>query len=52
MNAAKEAADQILAPNYGHLEIPRSGQDLIPTDIVPDYLPEQHITTQMRQSMN
>ena len=38
----KAAADQIPAPNYGHCEIPRSKQDVVPIDIVSDHLPEQH----------
>ena len=41
----KAAADQIPAPNYGHCEIPRSKQD-----VVPDHLPEQHIASQMHQT--
>lgn len=43
----KAAADQILAPNYGHLENPRPKQDVVPIDIVPDPLPEQHTASQM-----
>ena len=46
----KAAADQIPAPNYGHCEIPRSKQDVVPIDIVPDHLPEQHIASQMHQT--
>ena len=46
----KTAADQIPAPNYGHCEIPRSKQDVVPIDIVSDHLPEQHIASQMRQT--
>ena len=42
----KAAADQIPAPNYGHCEIPRSKQDVVPIDIVP----EQHIASQMHQT--
>lgn len=45
----KAAADQIPAPNYGHLEVPRSRQDVVPIDIVPDHLPEQHTAMQMHQ---
>ena len=32
----KTAADQIPAANYGHLEVPRPKQDVVPIDIVPD----------------
>ena len=46
----KTAADQIPAPNYGHCEIPRSKQDVVPIDIVSDHLPEQHIASQMHQT--
>ena len=31
----KTAADQIPAANYGHLEVPRPKQDVVPIDIVP-----------------
>ena len=46
----KTAADQIPAPNYGHCVIPRSKQDVVPIDIVPDRLTEQHIASQMHQT--
>ena len=46
----KTAADQIPAPNYGHCEIPRSKQDVVPIDIVSDRLLEQHVASQMRQT--
>ena len=46
----KTAADQIPAPSYGHCEIPRSKQDVVPIDIVSDHLPEQHIASQMHQA--
>ena len=46
----KTAADQIPAPNYGHCEIPRSKQDVVPIDIVSDHLPEQHTVSQMHQT--
>ena len=46
----KAAADQIPAPNYGHCEIPRSKQDVVPIDIVSDHLPEQHTASQMHQT--
>ena len=45
----KEAA-QIPAPAYGHSENPRPKQDVVPIDIVPDHLPEQHIASQMHQT--
>ncbi|MFR2692496.1 MAG: IS66 family insertion sequence element accessory protein TnpA [Enterocloster bolteae] len=38
----KAAADQIPAANYGHLEVPRPKQDVVPIDLVPDSFPEQH----------
>ena len=43
----KTAADQIPAPNYGHCEIPRSKQDVVPIDIVSDHLTEQNTASQM-----
>lgn len=46
----KTAADQILAANYGHLEVPRPKQDVVPIDIVPDHIPEQHTASQMLNS--
>ena len=46
----KTAADQIQAANYGHLEVPRPKQDVVPIDIVPDRLTEQHIASQMHQT--
>ena len=46
----KAAADQIPPPNYGHCEIPRSKQDVVPIDIVSDHLPEQHTASQMHQT--
>lgn len=46
----KVAADQIPAPSYGHCEIPRSKQDVVPIDIVSDHLPEQHTASQMHQT--
>ena len=46
----KTAADQIPAPNYGHCEIPRSKQDVVPIDIVSDHLPEQHMASQIHQA--
>ena len=41
-------AEQIPAANYGHLEVPRPKQDVVPIDIVPDYIPEQHTASQMQ----
>ena len=46
----KAAADQIPAANYGHLEVPRPKQDVVPIDIVPDHIPEQHTASQMQNS--
>ena len=45
----KEAA-QIPAPAYGHSENPRPKQDVVPIDIVPDHIPEQHTASQMLNS--
>ena len=50
MNAARAAADQIPAANYGHLEVPHPKQDVIPIDIVPDHIPEQHTASQMQST--
>lgn len=44
----KTAADQIPAANYGHLEVPRPKQDVVPIDIVPDHISEQHTASQMQ----
>ncbi len=41
-------AEQIPAANYGHLEVPRPKQDVVPIDIVPDHIPEQHTASQMQ----
>ena len=46
----KTAADQIQAANYGHLEVPRPKQDVVPIDIVPDHISEQHTASQMQNS--
>ena len=46
----KTAADQIPAANYGHLEVPRPKQDVVPIDIVPEHIPEQHTALQMQNS--
>ena len=45
----KAAAEQIPAPNYGHHADPLPKQDVVPIDIVPDHLPEQHTASQMQQ---
>ena len=45
----KAAADQIPEANYGHHEEPAPKQDVVPIDIVPDYLPEQNTEAQMPQ---
>mgnify|MGYP000187588762 CR=1 FL=1 len=45
----KATADQIPAPNYGHLEEPQPKQDVVPIDIVSERLPEQHTASQMQQ---
>lgn len=45
----KAAADQILEPNYGHLETPRPKQDVVPIDVVPDSFPEHSAASQMLQ---
>ena len=34
--------------NYGHLEVPRSKQDVVPIDVVPDHLPKQHKASSMQ----
>lgn len=49
MNAAKVAAGQIPAPNYGHFENPYPKQDVVSIDIVPEALPEQHVKPLMYQ---
>ena len=46
----KAAADQIPPPNYGHLEVPRPKQDVVPIGIVPDHISEQHTASQMQNS--
>jgi transposase-like protein len=38
------------AANYGYLEVPRPKQDVVPIDIVPDHIPEQHTAAQMQNS--
>ena len=44
----KAAADQIPAANYGHPPVPRPKQDVVPIDIVPDHIPEQHTASRMQ----
>ena len=44
----KAAATQIPAANYGHLGVPRPKQDVVPIDIVPDHILEQHTASQMQ----
>ena len=44
----KAAPDQIPAANYGHLEVPRPKQDVVPIAIVPDHILEQHTASQMQ----
>ena len=46
----KIAADRIPAANYGHLEVSSPKQDVVPIDIVPDHIPEQHTASQMLNS--
>lgn len=46
----KAAADQIPAANYGHFEVPRPKQDVVPIYIVPDHIPEQHTASLMQNS--
>mgnify|MGYP006940580270 CR=1 FL=1 len=38
----KTAADQIPAANYGHLEVPRPKQDVVPIDIIPEHFSLQY----------
>ena len=45
----KTAADQIQAANYGHLEVPRPKQDVVPIDVVPDSFQEHSAASQMLQ---
>ena len=44
----KAVSDQILVANYGHLEGSRPKQDVVPIDIVPDRIQEQHTASQMQ----
>ncbi|MCD7966074.1 MAG: IS66 family insertion sequence element accessory protein TnpB [Clostridiaceae bacterium] len=46
----KTAADQILPPNYGHLEAPRPRQDVVSIDLVPDSFSEQHASSKMQET--
>lgn len=45
----KVATEQIPQLNHGHLEVPSPKQDVVPGDIVPDHLPEQHTASQMQK---
>lgn len=45
----KAAADSIQTTNYSHLPNPRSKQDVVPIDIIPDSLAEQHTAFQMHK---
>ena len=38
----KAAANQIPAANYGHLEIPRPKQNVVPIDIILEHISKQH----------
>ena len=44
------AVTQIPAANYGHPEVPRPKQDVVPIDIMPDHISEQHTASQMPNS--
>ena len=46
----KAAADQVPPPNYGHLDVPRPKQDVVPIDIVSERLPEQHTASQIQKT--
>ena len=35
----KAAAGQIAEPSYGHTDVPRGKQDVVPVSIVPDHFP-------------
>lgn len=43
----KAAADQIPAANYGHFEVLRPKQDVVPIDIIPAYISNQHTALHM-----
>lgn len=45
----KSVEAQIASPNYGHLEVPRPKQDVVPIDIVSDRIPEHHTSSQMQK---
>lgn len=45
----KAAADQIPSPNYGHSPVPRPKQDVVPIDIVPDHVSQQHTESQIQK---
>ena len=46
----KAAADQIHEPSYGHLDIPRPKQEVVPIEVVPDPNPEPITTSSFVQS--
>ena len=46
----KAAADQIAEPSYGHLDIPRSKQEVVPIEVVPDVNQEPVTTSSYLQS--
>lgn len=46
----KAAADQIQEPSYGHLDVPRSKQEVVPIEVVPDSHPEPAATSSYVQS--
>ena len=37
--------------NYGHLDVPRPKRDVVPIDIVLDYIPESHTASQIKNSL-
>ena len=46
----KAATDQILPPDYGHLEAPRPRLDVVPIDLVPDSFSGQHASSKMQET--
>ena len=47
----ESGSGSILPPNYGHLEVPRPKQDVVPIDIVPDHVLEQHNITDAKLAL-
>ena len=43
-------AAQIPTASYGHLEVSCPKQDVVPIDIVPDHMPQQHAASQMQNT--